>query len=493
VIQHFRERLTLLLLAALPLHALFITVSTKLIAGPNHAPLSWLSPWKEGVLGVILILAILEMLQKLRDTGHSTLDTRKALIPMSNVQCPILDVLDSLIILLIFWSVGVSVFLGESTGLLALGFRYDFLPLVAFLILRRVHWSDWFFSTLTVLIPIMAALLALYGFLTLALPESFFMALGYSDLHSLYLPDYPIAAFQMIEHSMLHRIQSTMSGPNQFGLWLLIPLAFLLSRKIQYSSINAQGNTQSSNIQSFVFKYWKLLGSWILILGCLSFTFSRSAWIAAFVMLCVAVWVRIERRVPKRVIVSVICALLFGAVVAAAVFPSAVLRLSSSRGHFERPLEAVHRMADHPWGSGLGAAGPASNRVSEACVMLRPEDDASWAKDRPDLCVFLGDKQVQPLDHACRCPLLTENWYLQIGVEAGFIGFFLYLALVIAVLLRLWKRHGEARSLIALLAFVGISIGALFLHAWEDTAVAWTAWMLVAFALQPRPRRGAAA
>jgi hypothetical protein len=33
------------------------------------------------------------------------------------------------------------------------------------------------------------------------------------------------------------------------------------------------------------------------------------------------------------------------------------------------------------------------------------------------------------------------------------------------------------------LAFLGISIAAIFLHAWEDSAVAWTVWLLVAVAL----------
>jgi len=35
----------------------------------------------------------------------------------------------------------------------------------------------------------------------------------------------------------------------------------------------------------------------------------------------------------------------------------------------------------------------------------------------------------------------------------------------------------------AVLAFLGVGIGALFLHAWEDAAVAYTIWILLASTL----------
>ena len=84
--------------------------------------------------------------------------------------------------------------------------------------------------------------------------------------------------------------------------------------------------------------------------------------------------------------------------------------------------------------------------------------------------------------------MLPENWYLQIGVELGILGFILYVLLIVLLLKRL-AVSGERLAgspaashyaLIAFLVFLGVSIGALFLHAWEDTAVAYTLWILIA-------------
>jgi hypothetical protein len=62
--QKIRENLALILLALLPLHALLITVGTKLIAGPNQAPLTVLALWKEVLLLLIFGLCFLEWIQK---------------------------------------------------------------------------------------------------------------------------------------------------------------------------------------------------------------------------------------------------------------------------------------------------------------------------------------------------------------------------------------------------------------------------------------------
>jgi hypothetical protein len=453
VLQTLRERLTLVLFALLPLHALLVTVGTRLMIGPNHAPLTVLALWKEGLLGIILLVAIVELLS--RRSGDDV---------VSAAGKWRLDVMDFLILALVALSVTVSLAMNQSLLLFALGFRYDFLAPCAFLILRRVPWSDAFRTLFLRMIVILGGLIAAYGIATFFLPLSFFTTLGYSELHSLYLPDHPIAAYQQIEHSTLRRIQSTLSGPNQLGLWLLLPLGAVL----------ATAATDPRRRNALVTA---------LLLPALAFTFSRSAWIASACVIGLAALAKFHLRFRKRewFLLGVGGALV--AVILALIAPTILLRLSSTRGHFERPLEALYMMIDHPLGKGLGTAGPASNHVNDACVKLRPQDDPSWAKDRPDLCVFLGDTQVQPVDRACSCPVLTENWYLQIGVELGFLGFFLFLALTLIILLRLWHKREDPIVLWALLGFAGISIASLFLHAWEDTAVAWPLWILLSLVL----------
>ena len=467
--QRFREFLTLLLIGLLPFHALFITFATKILRGPDHAPLASLTLWKEGVLVVIVAVAVIEIgffvAKKLRTSGYGLRVTGYGF-----------DWIDVCIIGL----VGLSLILETRNSQLATrnflyGFKYDLLPLCVLLVLRRVPWSAEFQRRVLWLLLAIGGLLSAYAIVTLVLPLGFFRAFGYSNLHSLYLPDQPLPPYHQIAESAVRRIQGTFSGPNQLGTWLLIPLGAALALIMK-----KKPNTRTPGRV-------RLIISGLIILA-LILSFSRSAWIGAVGMILVALAVSLPRKTVQRVV-------LWGAGAAVAIFlaslivaPKVLFRLSSSRGHLERPLKAIALMMEHPLGMGLGTAGPASNRTSDPCVELRPEDDPSWAKSTPNLCVFLGEKQVQPLDRECHCPITPENWYLQIGIELGFIGMVFFMALTVLILWKLPTTH------YALLTFLGISIAALFLHAWEDAAVAYTAWILVAVALSaadmhddPRP------
>jgi len=130
MLQRIREGLTLILIVVLPFHAFLVTVGTKMIAGPGHSPLPMLALWKEALLGLILIIAIAEWARKLRiENGELRMDR-----------------IDLCIGVLLFWSLIQAFILNSPFSILhyAFGFKYDFLPLVAFLILRRVPWSDQF-------------------------------------------------------------------------------------------------------------------------------------------------------------------------------------------------------------------------------------------------------------------------------------------------------------------------------------------------------------
>jgi O-antigen ligase len=430
--QSLRQNLTLLLLAALPFHAFLVTVGTKVFVGPNQAPLTSFALWKEAVLVLILTIACKEIVQK--------------------AKMPRLDMFDWLILTMLILSVMVTAMTHGDWKLFAFGFKYDFIPLVAFVVLRRVQWSQSFKENTLSLLLFVGGIVAALGIVSLLLPASVFTWFGYSDLHSLYVPGGPLAAFQQIESLGVRRIQSTMSGPNQLGLWLLIPWSIALLQRKKYAVA--------------------------LIFTALLLTFSRSAWIASGVILIVVLWKGLPRKVFYSALGGLFSASLLAFIVLYFFAPDIVMRTASNADHLARPLEAIEVMKEHPLGLGLGTAGPASNRVSDACVHLPEGSDASWASDRLDLCVFTGDIQVQPHGRVCNCPLLPENWYLQMGVEMGILGFVLFLTLIIFVLLRLRS------SPYALLPLLGISIAALFLHAWEGSAVAYTTWILTAMSLK---------
>lgn len=439
MLQSTRERLALLLIGLLPFHALLVTFGTQVLEGPGNSPLTVLALWKEALLGLILLLAVLEWLKK------------------PSIK---LDIFDWLILGMLALSVIVTAQTHGDWKLYAYGFKYDFVPLVAFLVLRRVAWSEGFLDRAFKTILISAGVVCIYGMISWYLPQSFFSLLGYSDLHSLYTPDGPLAAFQQIGGTSIRRLQSTMSGPNQLGLWLLLPFSIIISRN-------------------------KKIGSWGLVVGvfvlCAMFmTLSRSALLAAAVMVGLTLWKQLSQSQFWKFAGALFVASFVLAIGSYFTIPDIVVRTASTSDHISRPMEAVRIIRQHPFGLGLGMAGPASNRVSDTCVHLEEGADASWAADRPNLCVFVGDVQAQPEDRECSCPLLPENWYLQMGVEMGVLGIVLFVVLTILLTLRL---SGAMQ-----LAFVGVSIAALFLHAWEVTALAYSLWFLISLPLGQHQR-----
>ena len=457
-LSSLRERLALALTVLLPLHALLVTVGTKVLLGPHHAPMSVLAVWKEVFLLLILCLGIVEIIRQWHVSPWR------------------LDAMDYCIIGLLLSAVFVQLFIAPaSMQSVVFAIKYDVVPLILFAVLRRVEWSEVFKRRTLLAVVTLGVALSLYGLCTLFLPEQFFLSLGYSPANSLYTPDQPLSAFQLLHESVIHRVQSTMSGPNQFGLWLLLPLSILL---VCLSSV------------------WRILPRFILlpsmaiVVLALFFTFSRTAWVAAFVLSMLSACSQIDRLTLRRWLLPT--SLLFVCIGVAAVIaaPTALLRMSSSRGHITLPLSALSSMIRHPLGQGLGSIGPASNAVSEACVFLRDQDDPVWAKEYPDLCVFTGEQKVQPLSRECRCSRLAENWYLQIGVELGWFGLACFVSLMILLLVT-WRRlgaslHTDAFAATAFLFFAGVAAGGIFLHAWEDSAVAYTSWLFLAVALSRR-------
>jgi hypothetical protein len=464
MLQRLREHLTLALLILLPFHAFIVTVMTKMILGSGRAPFGLLALWKEGILGVIIGMAMLEIFRNQK--------------PETRNQC--VDVMDVCILFLLGISVVLLTINHASLIVYLYGFKYDFIPLIAFLILRRVPWTEVFIASVLRTLLITGGIVAAYGIVTLVLPSAYFSWLGYSDAHSLYIPGSPIAAFQKIGGSNgILRMQSTFSGPNQMGLWLLIPWICCFVNILRGRSINSG-------------KFFTLI---VLLSMGIIFSFSRSAWIGAAVAGTIASFVLIPA--PLRKTLGLIAVSFTSIVVASVllVFPQVFFRTISNQGHIDRPIAALQKIWDHPLGMGIGTAGPASNRTSDPCVFLPGNSTLDWLQPgNSPLCVFLGNKQTVPeiKDRLCHCAFLPENWYLQIGVEMGIVGMVLWIVITMSVLQKLWVQRTGVQNILqdrkshdvfrfgVFLSFLALSIAALFLHAFEDSAVAYTVWILIA-------------
>ena len=467
MLQSVRERFILILIGFLPFHAFLVTFFTKLVKGPGHPPWTMLAVWKEVLLAAILCIAIYEVYQLIKDKD----DKREALK---------FDQIDFLVIAFFIVAFLVALFAFRGTKATVFGIKYDLVPLAAFLLLRRVEWSEEFAGKALRVVLVVGVAVCVLGLVSFAFPMKYLTALGYSGMHSLYLPGDSIAAFQQIGESSIRRLQSTMSGPNQLGLWLLLPFAISLLGFLR--CVHSDDNwffrllRFAQNKRAALCMYGL---SCALIGVSIFFTFSRSAWISTAVIIVAAILMRFSTETAQRYLVRLIAPFLFGFALLAIIAPHVIFRENSTADHLLKPLLGIHEMASAPFGKGLGAAGPASNRTSDACVYLDVGSDVSWAKSRPDLCVIVGGVQVQPDGRLCNCPFVTENWYIQVGVELGFLGFFLFLCITFFILQKLWRAEDDAHFAV-MYAFLGVSIAGLFLHSWEDAAVAYTIWILLA-------------
>jgi hypothetical protein len=127
---------------------------------------------------------------------------------------------------------------------------------------------------------------------------------------------------------------------------------------------------------------------------------------------------------------------------------SSTAKVSSNQGHVTAFKAASKDIIHHPLGSGVGSAGPQS--------------------------VYNN--------HPGR---IAENYFLQIGQEAGILGMALFITIGAALAWVLYARHGEPLALALLASLIGLSFVNLLSHAWSDDTLAYIFWGLAAIALAP--------
>lgn len=264
------------------------------------------------------------------------------------------------------------------------------------------------------------------------LPKDFFAWFGYNK-------DTTIAPVTLVDNNPnVLRAFATMRGPNTLGAYLLIPLAFGLycltqRRRRALATVAA------------------LLGILALVL-----TDSRSAWLGAGAMVLAMGGLFMPRQVfitwAKRLIIPVIVilALLGWAAVNVpalrlAIFHSSpgdpTLTEGSTDAHWAATWQGIKGVIAAPLGTGPGSAGPAS---------------------------FYNTKGG---------PRLSEDYFVQIGQEAGVLGMLLFLAISFLVAKALWQTKTPAAQLL-LASFIGINVINIFLHGWADDPTAMTWWGL---------------
>ncbi len=358
----------------------------------------------------------------------------------------------------LFYLVLIYVFLHLGLGLLALyrqqvselALVYGLLSNLRFLVFfgccllvsrqniwLRTHWAP------LILIP--GVIVVLFGLAqTFLLPPLFLEHFGYSE--------YTILPFQYVDNKPdFIRIQSTLRGANPLGAYLVILLTTLLGAVIILRSK----------------KRLVALGGFLATTVALFFTYSRSAWIGFLISGIMVVWWSYKHKRHSRMFRQVIVLL----VVVTGLLSFSVLKLiehsyfvqntilhtdqakqqTSSSNSVRLTLmgDGLRQLEHDPLGNGPGSAGPASTRNTRASARI------------------------------------SENYFLQIGLEVGWVGLAVFLGILGLVFMELWYAHTSLLPRILLASFVGITFINLVSHAWTDDTLSFLWWGLAGIALGP--------
>ncbi len=277
--------------------------------------------------------------------------------------------------------------------------------------------------------------LAILGILQVTvIPRDFLTNFGYEKFVT-------IAPYLTISEKSpdIIRAFATLRGPNDFGAYLVVSLAFTLVTIVSLR---------------------KKIAISTLLLVAIFASHSRSAYLATITV--IGIWLLATigvERLRKYWKYGVIAVVVAGSIVALS-FISPTVRLivfhSSDKdtrltsGSNEDRANAIvgttERIVDEPLGCGTGCSGPAS---------------------------YYGPS-----------PQISENYYLQLAEQYGIVGFIVWVLLFVAVMRGLFsiqKTHPLALALY--MSGIGLSIIGVLLHVWADDPLSMTWWALAGIVL----------
>jgi hypothetical protein len=231
------------------------------------------------------------------------------------------------------------------------------------------------------------------------------------------------------------RVGSILFSPLVLGFYLLLPFAFAIERTVR------------DGLRS-------LSGAVLALTGiALIFTQTRAAIIGALVIALIAVRPAAGKTTDRRLQYGFVITIIVFLALPVAAYSGLTERSTSVTSgdeqsafdHWDALVNGIRGVGEHPLGMGIGTSAGVGQRFSTTGAFI------------------------------------TENYYLQMGIELGIVGLILFLALTI-VLIRYMNRAAKKVPDLPLgamrLATIGLAVGAALLHTWTDFAVAWSAWGL---------------
>jgi hypothetical protein len=303
------------------------------------------------------------------------------------------------------------------------------------------NYSDFFKRYWRQILIYPAILVILFGISQLFLPLNFLSHFGYGP--------HTIPAFQTVDQQRrFHRIQSTLRGANPLGAYLtvIIPIFIFFSTKRRLIRIIST-----------------LLG-----LVAIVFTYSRSAYVGLIITIGVVLYyLKFDGTKLKKDVKQALYFIFIGIVLLILALSIALrnnttfdnIFLHTSKNSHSHSTSNSVRFSDlrvnsenfikHPLGQGVGIAGPASV-------------------------------------HNNHPAMFAENFYIQIGQEAGVLGLIVFLSINIIVGYRLYLRRDDPLSLLLFASLIGLSLINMLSHAWADDTLSLLWWAFAGVALSPK-------
>lgn len=324
--------------------------------------------------------------------------------------------------------------------------------LFAYLLLGLVVGSfklgDKYLKWLLTAAVIVACAVAFFGVLQYFLPTDLLTHVGYS------LERGVKPMFFIDDRPELPRIMSTLKDPNSLGAYLIVPILL-----VGYALVK---KGVSEKLFAWKMRREVLIGMLGVMLTALFLTFSRGALLGLILsiitLLCIVTGERALVYIKKYWIVVVILLLaisyiLFSirnnAIIQDYVFHAAVSTNQEDPNEKRITLVqgAIDDIVDTPEGSGPGSAGLVSINNPKGGV-------------------------------------LTENYYLQIAYEVGWLGIAFFVAILSIIAYQLSKICRKSPAAAVMLAsLVAYLFYSLLIHLWSNEAIALQWWLLTGVVL----------
>lgn len=332
---------------------------------------------------------------------------------------------DYIIIFLFLLAFLSFIFTGLNLAELAYGIKYSLLFLLLYFSIRTVEFRKKEIRSLIKLFLITVGLVALFSLIQLALPGETLSYLGYQSQVD-WQAKQNLSFFQ--QAAGMERVFGPLSGPNQLGLYL--SFSFLIIIGLIKKRI-------------YIFnKYFLYLLSFTILL-LIGLTFSRTAWMATIAGVISLAFIG-SNHYKKFYLFLPLIILIIASMFLLLAQPEIIIR-HTDQTRIERLTQSANMLIDNPLGLGIGKTGPASQ----------------WTELNKGL--------------------ISENQYLQIGLELGLLGLLAYLSLFISFIKKAY--HGAKKSRIKIVkglnvglfaSIVGLLVSGLFLHSLTDATLIYS-------------------